>query len=129
MGRTIGAMVAGTVVWGILWNVGNLGFGAAFPDHYVVGRPITSIGMLVGMIGYSVVLSVIAGWVAAAIKGAPDAMVAVKGLAALNLLIGVVSEVSYWDMMPVWYHIVFLALVVPATLAGGRLKSGGATAA
>ena len=26
--------------------------------------------------------------------------------------------------MPTWYHLAFLALVVPVTLAGGRLAGG-----
>ena len=55
---------------------------------------------------------------------AADAMVAVRGLAGTNLFIGIVVEVMYWSLMPVWYHIVFLALVVPMTLQGGRMKAG-----
>ena len=89
-----------------------------------MGEPITGIPILLGLIAYSAVLSVLAGWVTAAVKGAPDAMVAVKGLAAVNLLIGIAVEVMYWSLMPAWYHIVFLALVVPMTMVGGRMKAG-----
>jgi hypothetical protein len=87
------------------------------------GEPITGLGLLLGLIAYSAALSVGAGWVAAAIKGDPDAMTAVKALAGTNLLIGIVTEVLYWELMPVWYHVVFLALVVPMTLQGGKLKA------
>ncbi len=120
MGKTIGAVVAGTVLWGVLWNGGNAGLLAG--GVVEAGEPITSTGLLLGLIAFSAALSVLAGFVAAAIKGAPDAMTAVKLLAAVNLIIGIAVEVMYWDLMPVWYHIVFLALIVPLTLWGGKLR-------
>jgi hypothetical protein len=119
MGRTIGAVVAGVVLWGVLWNALNFGLRSLGR----VTEPITGVGLLLGLIAYSAALSVGAGWVAAAIKGDADAMTAVKALAGTNLLIGIVTEVLYWELMPVWYHVVFLALVVPMTLQGGRLKA------
>ena len=44
--------------------------------------------------------------------------------AGIQLVTGISFEVSYWGMTPVWYHIVFLALIVPATVWGGTLKAG-----
>lgn len=123
MGRTIGAVVAGVVLWGVLWNA--LSVGLMSLGMITAGEPITGIGLLLGLIAYSAALSVGAGWVAAAIKGDPDAMTAVKALAGTNLLIGIVTEVLYWELLPVWYHVVFLALVVPMTLQGGKLKANG----
>lgn len=123
MGRTIGAVVAGVVLWGVLWNALSLGLMSL--GMITAGEPITGVGLLLGLIAYSAALSVGAGWVAAAIKGDPDAMTAVKALAGTNLLIGIVTEVLYWELMPVWYHVVFLALVVPMTLQGGKLKANG----
>lgn len=127
MGRTIGAVVLGVVLWGVLWNGGNAGLGAA--GVITIGEPITGVGILLGLIAYSAVLSVVAGYVAAAVKGGPDAMTAVKILAGVNLAIGILVEVMYWDLMPAWYHIVFLGLVVPMTMVGGAMKAGGGTAA
>jgi hypothetical protein len=49
-------------------------------------------------------------------------MPAVWGLAVLQLLLGIGIEASAWSMTPVWYHVVFLALLVPATVYGGRLR-------
>ena len=93
MGRTIGAVVAGVVLWGLLWNVMNLGLAGA--GVITPGEPITAVGVLVGLILYSAVLSLGAGWAAAAIKGAPDAMTAVRALAGTNLLIGIVTETDF----------------------------------
>ena len=125
MGRTIGAVVAGVVLWGLLWNA--LNFGLMGLGLVMAGEPITSVALLLGLIAYSAALSVLAGWVAAAIKGDPGMMTAVKALAGTNLLIGIVTEVMYWELMPVWYHMVFLLLVAPMTLQGGRLKEAGAS--
>ena len=122
MGKTIGSVVAGVVLWGVLWNGANAGLGAS--GVVTVGEPIGAVPVLLGLIVYSAGLSVLAGYVSAVIKGMPDAMTAVKILAATNLLIGIVVEVMYWSLMPAWYHIVFLALVVPMTLQGGRMKVG-----
>ena len=68
-------------------------------------------------------LSALAGYVTASLQGAPDAMMAVKTLAGVNLTIGVLVEVMYWSLMPVWYHVIFLALIVPMTFVGGFRKA------
>lgn len=88
-------------------------------------QPLTHVGILVSYIVYSVVLSVLAGLVTALAAGSERPMRAVAVLATLQLALGIVAEVSYWDLMPVWYHLVFLALVVPATLYGGTLRRRG----
>ncbi len=121
MGRKIGAVVVGVVLWGVLWNGGNAVLGST--GIITVGEPITGVGVLLGLIAYSAALSVLAGWSAAAIAGVPGAMGAVRALAGVNLAIGIVVEAMYWSLMPAWYHIVFLALVVPMTLIGGRMKA------
>jgi hypothetical protein len=45
----------------------------------------------------------------------------VASLAAVLLLVGIFVEIQYWNVMPVWYHLIFLAVLVPATLWGGRI--------
>jgi hypothetical protein len=123
MGRTIGAVLAGAAVWAVLWISGNAALMAAFPEIVVPGQRLDHVPVLLGLIGYSVVLSVLAGFTTAAVKGR-DAMGAVKVLAGLQLLLGIGFEASSWALLPVWYHLVFLALLVPATLWGGALKAG-----
>ena len=110
-------------MWGVLWNGGNAGLGAA--GVITIGEPITSVGVLLGLIAYSAVLSLLAGYTTAAVRGGPDAMGAVKALAVVNLAIGIVVEVMYWSLMPAWYHVIFLALVVPMTLVGGMRRVAG----
>jgi hypothetical protein len=121
-GRITLAVVAGAGLWAVLWVGGTKAAQAVFPDTLDPARPLTHPGFLLGYIGYSVVLSVLAGWVTAAVGG-PARRAAVGMLAGLQLTLGVVAEVSYWSLLPVWYHLVFLALIVPATLSGGLLRA------
>ncbi|HSJ09996.1 MAG TPA: hypothetical protein VK928_08780 [Longimicrobiales bacterium] len=125
MGRITMAVLAGAVAWAALWIGGTMAAAAAFPDVLAAGQPVTHTGALLGYIAYSVVLSVLAGYVSAAVAG-ERATRAVQALAALQLLMGIGFETSAWSLTPVWYHVVFLALIVPATLYGGRLRSAGA---
>ena len=86
-----------------------------FPED-LRGHPLT-------LVAYSVALSLLAGFVTAAVKGGSP-MGAVWSLAGLQLALGVFFEVTSWALLPVWYHLVFLALIVPAVVWGGRLRVG-----
>ena len=120
-GRAILAVLAGAAVWAALWVGGTQAAQAAFPSTLSAGQPITNVGVLVGLILYSLPLSMLAGYVTAAVA-ARNPMPAVWGLAILQLVLGIIAEASAWSLMPVWYHLVFLALVVPATVYGGLLR-------
>lgn len=122
MGRTIGAVVAGAVVWAVLWIGGNAGLAAAAPDIVVPGESLTHLPTLVGLVVFGAVLSVLAGYTTAAVKGSAP-MGAVRALAALQLALGLFFELTSWELLPVWYHLVFLAMIVPATLWGGHLRA------
>jgi hypothetical protein len=122
-GRVALGVIAGAVLWAVLWVGGTAAARAALPELLDPTQRLDHAGALLGLIVYSVVLSVAAGYVAAAVA-ATSAMRAVWILAVLQLAIGVAVEISYWELMPVWYHLAFLALLVPATVYGGRLKAG-----
>jgi hypothetical protein len=123
MGRAIAAVVAGYALWSVLW----IGFGATlqslFPELIDPTQPLTHTGVLLAYIAFSVVISIGSGWLCAAVRK-ENAMKAVWTLAIILLATGIGFEASYWSLMPVWYHLVFLALLVPATVWGGSLKAG-----
>lgn len=122
-GRIALGVIVGAVLWAMLWVGGTKAAQAAWPELLDPTQRLDHVGALTGYILYSVVLSVLAGFVAAAISR-PAPMRAAWILAVIQLAIGIFTEVSYWSLLPVWYHLVFLALIVPATVYGGRLKAG-----
>ena len=121
VGRTIIAVVAGAAVWAVLWVGGTQAAAAAFPNLLAPRQPVTHTGALMGLIVYSLPLSVLAGYVTAA-AAVGDRMRAVWILAILQLALGLSVEMSSWNLAPVWYHLVFLVLIVPATVFGGALR-------
>ena len=122
-GRIILAVLAGAAVWAVLWISGTTLAQSLFPAQLAPGQPVKSIGAMLGLIVYSVLLSVLAGWVTAVVARAGWSA-AVWAMAILQLTLGIIAEVSAWKLLPVWYHLLFLALVVPATVMGGKWRQG-----
>lgn len=121
--RSVLAVLAGVVLWSAFWLPFNLGMQAAFPDIVDPERYLGHVPMLLVFIVASFLFSVAAGYVAAwaaRVKPVQHALV----LGVVQLAIGIGFEVSYWDMLPVWYHLVFLALLIPGNLIGGMLRAG-----
>ena len=121
MGRATGAVVAAFLLWTVLWLGFAVAMQAALPDLVDPATPVTHTGVLLGYIAYSFVISVLAGYVCAAVRGTP-ATGTVRAFALVLLVVGIGFEVSAWALTPAWYHLVFLALLVPATLWGGALR-------
>jgi hypothetical protein len=122
MGRIVLAVIIGFVVWSALWITAGRTIVSVMPDHFdATTRATDSAPVLMLLIFVSVVVSLVAGWTAAHLARRRAARAA-RILAGLLLLVGVVVELGGWGMTPAWYHVVFLVLLVPATLAGARLR-------
>lgn len=121
LGRTIIAVLAGAAIWAVLWIGGTQAAAAVFPTHLAAAQPVTHTGVLIGLIIYSIPLSVLAGYVTAAVA-VGDRMRAVWILAVLQFTLGVFIETSSWNLTPAWYHLAFLALIIPVTVYGGALR-------
>lgn len=122
MGRAIAAVVVAFMLWPTLWLGFNKVMEMALPDLINPPEPLTHAGVLIGFVVYSAVISAVAGYACAAIRK-ESPMKTVWVFAIIQLAVGVFVEISYWALMPVWYHLVFLALIVPATVWGGTLRA------
>jgi len=123
MGRVVIAVAVGFVVWSALWITAGRTVVSLLPEHFEAETHATSSApVLLLLIFVSVVVSLVAGWTAAHLARG-RATRAARILAGLLLLVGLVVEIGGWGMTPVWYHIAFLALLAPATIAGARLRS------
>ncbi len=113
------AVVAGFVTWSVLWVLGNTLlmklFPASFHEDGTAGNP----GLLLLLLGLSVAYSLLSGFLTAWLG---TTMSPAYVLAALNLAVGIAIQSRYWKQLPLWYHLLFLGLLVPAILLGARLR-------
>ena len=99
-----------------------MGQALAFPDQteaFNEGEPITGTVFLVGALDLRVICSLALGLVNAALAKSRSRG-AVLTMAVLLLLTGIAIQPEVWSLVPLWYHSIFLALLVPVCLLGGR---------
>lgn len=118
--RNLAAAISGYALWAVLWLTGN----AALRGMDVLpadgAQPVRSTGPLLMVLWLGIVCSVLAGCVSSLVCRPPSR----TSLAVLGILLfvsGCYFELSGWKLTPVWYHCVFLGMLIPATLAGGRI--------
>ena len=119
MMRSVLAVIAGYALWTALWLGGNAAFFGEAAEVVGAGEAYTEAGPLALVIVLSLVCSLAAGFVAAKVAG-PAARGAVLATALLLLLTGIGVQMGVWSLMPVWYHLTFLALIVPVVWVGGQ---------
>jgi hypothetical protein len=115
--RTIAAIILGYIAWTALWLLGNAGLGAAGivpKDTSVRIESTVSLSALLALSGAS---SLVAGLVARTISRSSPKLAA-RILAILLLATGVAVQWNLLALMPIWYHVTFLAFLIPLTLVG-----------
>ena len=119
MKRDVLAIVVGYVVWTAIWlGCGALFFGDA-AERMQAEVPLTELGPLLAMLGLSIACSLSGGWSAGRLSGGSSRAITI--LAVLLALTGLGVQLGVWDLMPSWYHVLFLALLMPMTRLGARL--------
>ena len=117
--RLILGVIVGYAVWSVVWLGTNQVVFAEAGEVMAAGETVTQTGTLLGVLALSIVCSILGGLVAAKI-GRNRASAAVIGTGVLLLLTGIFVQMSSWALMPTWYHLSFLALLIPATIVGGK---------
>ncbi|MFN0139692.1 MAG: hypothetical protein ACKVQW_06360, partial [Pyrinomonadaceae bacterium] len=67
------------------------------------------------------VVSVISGFVAALVSGENKRAPLILGF--LLLAMGLLKLAMSWSLVPVWYHIIFTAMLLPMAIIGSKLKT------
>jgi hypothetical protein len=120
MVRNCLGVLAGFALWSVLWLLGGivvrLTARGAFDEEGMTGDT----AVLGTLIGLSAVCSVSSGWVAGVLARRRPLGVALA-LGLVLLAVGVAVQTSVWDQMPLWYHLTFFGLIIPASVAGGAL--------
>lgn len=119
--RNILAVVAGNLAWSALWLGSNALLKSAGQLPSDPAARIESASTLSFLLVNSVVFSIIAGLLAATISTGQSYWPVVV-LCGVQLAMGIFFQLQSWKLMPVWYHLSFLFLLVPTTLFGAWLR-------
>ena len=129
--RIVLGVIAGFIAWSIAWVGGEKilsammpeGFGAqqrAFQAAVENGGQFTAdTTLLLTHIVLGSIVSVISGFLAALIARENRRAPLVLGF--LLLALGLLKAVLSWPYVPLWYHVIFTALLLPMTILGGKL--------
>ena len=130
--RIILGVIAGFIAWSILWVgsdqilIAMLGWygehQTAFQKAMSDGGPFeANSAVLIMHLVRSVIISLISGYLAALVAG--ENRRAPLALGILLFLFGLMVQIVAWRYIPIWYHFLFLFLLIPVTIAGGRLRN------
>lgn len=120
MAKTILGVVAGLVVWVIVVIVAGMIMRGAWPEYARVADAMTfTLPMMFARLVIGGLATLAAGLVTALV--ARRSMLAKLMPGVLLLVAFIPQHVMLWDKFPVWYHLTFLASLVPLTYLGGKI--------
>jgi len=130
--RIVLGAIAGFIAWFIVWVVSEKIIGAIWPAFGVHqkafeeaikngGEFTADTRALLTHIILGSIVSVLAGYLAALIAGENTSAPLFIGI--LLLAMGVAKAVMSWQYVPIWYHIIFTAILLPLAIIGGKLMT------
>ena len=133
MVRIVLGVIAGFFAWAIVWVGSEKILSAIWPEGFGAhqrafeaalrntngGQFTADTTMLLTHIVLGSIVSVMSGFLAALIAGENNRAPLVLGF--LLLAFGLLKVVLSWPYVPIWYHVIFTALLIPMTILGGKL--------
>jgi hypothetical protein len=131
--RVVLGVIVGFFGWAVAWFGGEAILSAIFPEGFGVhqrafqaaiengGAFTANTTMLLTHIGLGLVVSVIAGFLAALVAGENKRAPLILGF--LMLALGLLKAAMSWGYVPIWYHVIFTAMLLPMAIVGGKLKA------
>jgi hypothetical protein len=121
MVRSILAVIAGSATW-MVTALGMDGLLMSLaPQWFGPNGKVESLPLMLSMMAYSLLFSILGGYVAARIARRKEMQHAFV-LGVLQLLMGIMATIKFFDTAPLWWHLTFLALLIPANVFGGWLR-------
>jgi len=133
MVRIVLGVIAGFFAWSIAWFGGEKVLSVIFPEAFGAhqrafqaaiengGQFTANTKLLLMHIVLGSIVSLLSGFLAALIAGENKRAPLVLGF--LLLALGLLKLVLSWPYVPVWYHVIFTALLITMTVVGGKLKT------
>jgi hypothetical protein len=128
--RIVLGVIAGFIAWLVFWLASEKiisaiwpAFGVhqkAFEDAIKNGGPFTAeTSALLTHIVLGLIVSLAAGSLAAV--SAAENSRAPLFVGILLLVMGILKAVMSWQYVPLWYHVIFTAILLPMAILGGKL--------
>ena len=130
--RIILGVIVGFLAWTILWIGGGEVISMISPNWYGAHEiafekavfnktPFeANSAILVIYVIRIVITSLISGFLAAIV--ANESRWTTLALGILLVITGSLFQMMAWSLLPNWYHFLSLVLLIPVTIAGGRLR-------
>ena len=122
MGKIILGVIAGFIVWTIIFVGGESALRAISPSLAAPenAASVDSAALLISYLIRSIIASILAGLTSALVAGENARTPLILGF--VLLLVGLLVQIGSWSILPIWYHLTFLILLIPMTILGGKLK-------
>ena len=128
--RIVLGVIGGFLAWLIVWVGSEKVIAIIWPEFGVQQRAFkeavkngasftADTKMLLAHIAIGSIVSVMAGTLAALIAGENSRAPLVVG--CLLLAVGLLKAVMSWAYVPLWYHVIFTAILLPMAIMGGKL--------
>lgn len=131
--RIILGVIAGFIAWLIVWVGIEKILSAILPEWYGApqlafqeaiekgGQFTAATRLLLSHIVIGSIVSVMSGSLAALVSGENKRAPLVVG--CLLVAVGLLKAVMSWPYVPILYHVIFTAILLPMTIMGGKLKT------
>ena len=131
--RIVLGVIAGFFAWVIVWVGVEQILIAILPEWYGApqlafqeaiengGQFTAETRLLLSHIVIGSIVSVMSGFLAALIADENKRTPLILGF--LLLALGLLKLVMAWAYVPVWYHVIFTAMLLPMAIVGGKLKT------
>ena len=130
MVRIVLGVIAGFFAWSIAWVGSEKILSAIWPEFGVHQRAFEEVvkngghftadtRMLLTHIVLGSIVSLMSGSLAALIAGENARAPLVVGF--LLVAVGLLKAFMSWPYVPIWYHVIFTAILLPMAIMGGKL--------
>lgn len=118
-GRLVLGIIAAPLLWGLVSVPINLAL-AGFYGEAASAPPFPTSYLVVALL-LSVGYGLFSGYGAAWIAGTSELRLGLGAGIAL-LAVGLAVQLSAWEVLPVWWHLIFLGMLIPVCMTGARLR-------
>ena len=131
--RIVLGVIVGFFAWAVVWFGIEQILSAVFPVWYGApqhafqqavengGQFTAETRLLLSHLVIGSIVSLIAGFLAALIAAENKRAPLILGF--LLLALGLLKATMSWPYVPIWYHVIFTAILLPMAIIGGKLKT------